>query len=189
MRLATTRTPQEFRTDAIVSLGRAALRAGTVGAPATAERAYRSAAELADGEERLQLTRAAGEMALRAGHIEQALDLFNEAAVGIAASGNRREVAAVAAALGETLHRLDRDEEATRTVERALRALAGGPAIPEEAALNAILGRARVYGGDTEGAVEPLARALGLARRNRLAAVESHVLSDQAMIAKANGEP
>ena len=178
-----------LRADAIFSLGRAALRAGTVGAPATAERAYRSAAELADGEQRLRLTRAAGEMALRAGHIERALDLFSEAADGIAASGNRREVAAVAAALGETLHRLDRNEEATRSVERALRALAGGPAIPEEAALNAILGRARVYGGDTEGAAEPLARALGLARRNRLAAVESRVLSDQAMIAKAQGEP
>ena len=177
-----------LRTEAIAALRRAAVRATAVGAPAAAERAYRSAAELADGEERLQLTRAAGEMALRAGHIERALDLFSAAADGIAESGRRREVAAVAAALGETLHRMERNEDATRTVERALAALAGGPAIPEEAALNAILGRARFYGGDAEAAEEPLARALELARRDGLAAVESRVLSDQAMIAEQRGD-
>lgn len=179
----------ELRAQAITALHRAALRATSVGAPATAERAYRSASELAEGEERLQLTSAAGEMALQAGNIERALELFGTAAQEVAGSGRRREMASVAACLGETLHRLERNEEATRTVERALAALAGGPPVPEEATLNAILGRARVYGGDAGGAEEPLAHALDLARRDGLPAVESRVLTDQAMICEQRPDP
>ena len=179
----------ELRTEAIAALRRAAMRAATVGAPAAAERAYRSAAELADDEQRLALTRSAGEMALRAGHIERALEHFTTATEGIAGSGRRREEAAIAAALGETLHRLDRNEEAARAAADALAALADGPPIPEEAALHAILGRALVYGGEDDAAAEPLARALELARRDGLAAVESRVLSNQAMIAEHRGDP
>ncbi len=178
-----------LRTEAIAALRRAAVRAATLGAPAAAERAYRSAAELAHDEERLALTRAAGEMALRAGHIEQALELFTTAAEEIAGSGHRREEAAIAAALGESLHRLDRNEDAARTVANALAALADGPPIPEEAGLHAILGRALVYGGEDDAAEEPLARALELARRDGLPAVESRVLSNQAMIAEHCGDP
>ena len=114
-------------------------------------------------------------MALRAGNIERALEHFTTASEGIAGSGRRREEAAIAAALGETLHRLDRNEEAARAAAVALAALAGGPPIPEEAALHAILGRALVYGGEDDAAAEPLARALELARRDGLAAVESRV--------------
>ena len=71
----------------------------------------------------------------------------------------------------------------------ALAALAEGPPIPEEAALHAILGRALVYGGEDDAAEEPLARALELARRDALTAVESRVLSNQAMIAEHRGDP
>jgi len=178
-----------LRTEAIAALRRAAQRSATVGAPATAERNYRSAAELTEDEERLQLLRAAGGMALRAGHIERALELFTAAADGLLTSGRGQDVAAVAAALGETLHRLERNEEAARTAVDALAALADGAASAEEAALNAILGRARVYGGQGGAAERPLSRALELARHESLAAIESHVLTDQAMVAEQHGDP
>ncbi len=178
-----------LRSEAIAALRRAAQRATTLGAPAIAEHNYCSAAELAEGEERLKLTRAAGAMALQAGHIEQSLELFTAAAASLAAAGDERDVAAVAASLGETLHRLERNEEAASTAIEALTALADGAAVAEQAALNAILGRARVYGGEAEAAEEPLGRALELARRERLAAVESHVLTDQAMLAEQRGDP
>ncbi len=178
-----------LRGEATTALRRAAQRAATVGAPATAERAYRSAADLTEGDEHLELTRAAGEMALRAGHIERALELFEGAAKALTGSGRRDEAAAVAAELGETLHRLERNEQAIATVESAVAALAGGPPSAEEAALHAILGRARSYAGDADGAEAPLARALELARRQGLADVESRVLADQALGAEQRCDP
>ncbi len=178
-----------LRAEAILALRRAAQRANTVGAPATAERNYRSAAELAEDSERIQLTMSAGEAALQAGDIERALELLSGAQRALADDGGAREVAAVAAALGETLHRLERNEEAARTVEEALAARVGRESTPEDAALNAILGRARAYGGDPAGAEQPLARALQLAREGGLAAIESHVLTDQAMLAEQRADP
>ena len=83
----------QLRTEAIAALRRGAQRAAAVGAPQTAERAYRSAIELAATEdERIEMLEAAGNMALIDGRYEASLDALEDAAadcIGLAASAMR----------------------------------------------------------------------------------------------------
>ena len=69
-----------LRAEAIAAMRRGAQRAAAVGAPQTAERAYRTAIELAaNDEERIELIRAAGDMALLDGRYGDTLELFEDA--------------------------------------------------------------------------------------------------------------
>ncbi len=178
---------EQLRVESLAALRRAAQRAAAVGAPETAERAYRSAAELAGEEsQRLDYTRLAGEMALRAGHIGSALELFGAVVAGHRSAGRLDEAAGAAALVGETLHRSERNEEAIVVVAGAL---ADALDAADVAALNAVLGRARSYIGDIAGAEEPLALALELSRELGLPTVESKVLTDLGVNALQRGDP
>jgi class 3 adenylate cyclase/tetratricopeptide (TPR) repeat protein len=177
----------ELRAHSIASLRRAAQRAAAIGAPETAKRAYHTAAELCEEpQERLGLIRLAGEMALRAGHIEEALELFGKVVEGFRSEGRSAAAAGAAALIGETLHRLERNEEAIEIVVAALPDASEGADV---AALNAVLGRARSYIGDIQGAEEPLALALGRARELHLPLVESKALTDMGVNALQEGDP
>jgi class 3 adenylate cyclase/tetratricopeptide (TPR) repeat protein len=180
---------EELRLQALTSLRRAAQRAAAVGAPATAERAYRSAAEIATGQESLQLLRSAGEMALQAGHVEQALELFERSAAEHIEQGEPLSVAALAALIGESLHRLERNEDAIQRIEEGLRALGHDEQNPDVCALYGVLGKALLFRGDDRQAVEPLDRAVALARAHSLPGVETRALIDKAVIASQAGHP
>ena len=84
----------QLRTEAIAALRRGAQRAAAVGAPQTAERAYRTAIDLAATEdERIELLEAAGNMALIDGRYEASLEAVRgrrgPTAASLAASATR----------------------------------------------------------------------------------------------------
>ena len=80
----------ELAKTTISALRQGARRAASVGAPESAERAYRHAIELArDEQERTELTAAAGEMAMRAGRFEEAMELLKAGRRCLPGSGAR----------------------------------------------------------------------------------------------------
>ena len=173
----------DLRTETIAALRRAAQRAATIGAPETAERAYRTAIELArDEAERTDLTRAAGEMAQQAGHFEAALELFEAAFAAYMAAGRERQAARVTGQIGLALNRLGRNEEAIERIGAALETLGADRLDAEVGALNAVLGRALLFAGHYEQAGPPLETALRIAQALELPAVLSDALTDRGNI-------
>ena len=82
---------QDLRAHAFAMFVRAARRAAAVGAPESAEQAYRVAAELAvDEAEAASLREQAGEVAVRAGRPEAAQELFEQAHRAHLAAGRHR---------------------------------------------------------------------------------------------------
>ncbi len=173
----------ELRTETIGALRRAAQRAATIGAPETAERAYRTAIELArDEAERTDLTRAAGEMAQQAGRHEPALELFEAAFAAHMAAGRERDAARVTGQIGAALNRLGRNEEAIERIGAALQTLGADRLDAEVGALNAVLGRALLFAGHYEQAGPPLETALRIAQALELPAVLTDALTDRGNI-------
>ncbi len=173
----------ELRTETIAALRRAAQRAAGVGAPESAERAYRTALELADAEpERTELTRAAAEMALQAGRLEPALELFDEVAAAHLAAGREHDAAQVAGQIGRALSRLGRNEEAIERITPALQTLGTDTLDAEVGALHAVLGHALLFAGHYEQAGPPLETALRIAQELELPAVLSGALIDKGLI-------
>ncbi len=153
----------ELREQALAGLRRAGQRAATVGAPDAAERAYRTAIDLADEELRPGLQETAGEMALRAGRAEAALELFELAAAAHAAAGREHEAAGLARLIGASLRSLGRLEEAIERMQEALKVLEQERPDPTVAALNDELGTAFAFAGRLEEATPVLERALTMA--------------------------
>ena len=173
----------ELRAGAVSALHRAAQRAATVGAPEVAEKAYRTAIELADNElEQADLTSAAGEMALQAGRSDAALDLFAAAAEAHLAGGRHRIAAHVAGRAGHTLIRAGRLEDAIEQIRSALRTLGAEVLDADVAALNAALSRALASSGQYEQAGPPLELALRTAQALALPAVFSDALTTKGVI-------
>jgi class 3 adenylate cyclase/tetratricopeptide (TPR) repeat protein len=152
----------ELRAEALTTSRRAARRAETVGAPALAEKAYRTALELVgdDEAERVALLEAAGNVAINAGRYEPAIDLLESAADAHARAGRERDAARVAGRIGGALRLLGRSEEAIERLRSALATLGADDLDPEVAALNFELGTALVFVGRREEATESLDRAL-----------------------------
>jgi class 3 adenylate cyclase/tetratricopeptide (TPR) repeat protein len=174
---------QELRIETIVALRRAAQRTAAVGAPDSAERAYRNAIELAEEEsERTELTRAAGEMALQAGRLEAALELFDAVAAAHLAGGREHDAAQVAGQAGRALSRLGRNEEAIERITPALRILGAERVDAEVGLLHAVLGHALLFAGHYEQAGQPLDTALRIAEELDLPAVLSGALMDKGLI-------
>jgi tetratricopeptide (TPR) repeat protein len=172
-----------LRIETIAALRRAAQRAATVGAPETAERAYRTAIELADEElERAELTRAAGEMALQAGRLQAALELFEAVAAAHVEAGRERDAARVAGQIGRALSRLGRNEQAIERITPALQTLGADQMDGEVGALHAVLGHALLFAGHYEQAGQPLETALRIAQELDLPAVQSGALMDKGLI-------
>ena len=149
--LSGSRRAASFAARRMTALRRAAQRAAAVGAPESAERSYRTASELAEDElERTELTRAAGEMALQAGRLEAALELFEQVADAHTAAGREREAAHVAGRIGRALNRLGRNEEAIERIVPALEVLGADRLDPDVAALHAMLGHTLLFAGHDE---------------------------------------
>ena len=171
---------EALRQQALAALVRAAQRALAVGAPETAERAYRTALELAaDEREHSELMEAAGDSALRAGRLEVARELLEAAAGQHAAAGRRRAGARVTSQIGRVLRMLGRGETAIERLRAALATLDGHDVALEVAALNAALGSALLSGGHLDEAAPVLERALAAAE-----ALDDPVILCQALIDK-----
>ena len=180
----------ELRIETLAALRRAAQRAAAVGAPDSAERSYRTAIELAEEEpERTELTRAAGEMALQAGRLEAALELFEEVAAAHAAAGREHDAARTAGLIGRALSRLGRNEEAIERITLALEVLGPDRLDAEVGALHAMLGHTLLFAGHYERAGPPLESALRIAQELDLTAVLSGALIDKGLICLQKSRP
>jgi class 3 adenylate cyclase/tetratricopeptide (TPR) repeat protein len=151
----------QLRAQALDTLRRAARRSETVGAPEAAERAYRTALELTDDDaERLRLTEAAADMALRAARYEQSIELFQAVRSALHDAGRERDAARLAAPIGRALGYLGRNDEAVELMEAALSLLGSDEMDPAVAELNADLASVLTFSGEIDKAREPLERAL-----------------------------
>ena len=153
----------------MAALRRAARRAVTAGAPEVAQRAYLTASEHASEEEQPGLVEAAGEMAVQAGRLEEALGLLNRAATAYTAARREREAALIAYPTAQALRNLGRPGEAVDRVTSALdtlHALDAGDA--DIGRLNAILSRALVFTGDFDRTAAAVEAALTAAEAHEL---------------------
>ncbi len=155
---------EEIQGRAVSALRRAAQRAGSVGAPETAERTYLTARDLVTDEaERIELTELAGEMTLESGRYEVGLDLFEEAFAAHQAAGRDRDGARAVGRIGFALTRLGRNDEAISRITAALDVLGPEQLDPEVGELNAHLGFAYAFVGEYGHANIVLERALQIA--------------------------
>jgi class 3 adenylate cyclase/tetratricopeptide (TPR) repeat protein len=152
----------ELRREALQASRRAARRAATVGAPAMAERAYRTALELVGDDEpqRIALLEAAGVAASSAGHYEAALELLEAATSAHAQAGRLRDAARVAAPVAEALRLVGRNEEAIERLRAALATVGADDLDADVARMNYELGGAYLFVGRADEARESLERAL-----------------------------
>jgi class 3 adenylate cyclase/tetratricopeptide (TPR) repeat protein len=169
----------QLRGRAVEALRRAGRRAAAIGASDSAERAYRSALELArDEDERRELQHLTGQMALRAGRFEEALALLDEVVDAHAEAGRDRELAVATTDLASVLRALGRIEDAIARLDIALDRVDRDALDPDVARLNHDLGTAYLFAGRHEEALEPLERALRAAE-----ALELPDVLSQAMVA------
>ena len=180
----------ELRSAAVAALRRAAERAATVGAPDSAERSYRTAMELADGDgERLELTQLAAQMAAQAGRHDAAMELFGVVVAAYTAAGRERDAARLEVQIGHLLTRQRRIDEAIERLGAALRTLDADPLDPDVAALESELGRALAFAGRSEEARPHLEAALQSAAALDLPAVLCIALSTTAAANVDAGRP
>ncbi|HET6870827.1 MAG TPA: adenylate/guanylate cyclase domain-containing protein, partial [Solirubrobacteraceae bacterium] len=152
---------EQLRTEAVAALRRGAQRAAAVGAPQTAESAYRKAIELAaDDGERIELIQAAGDMALVDGRYEDALALFEDAAAALSRLGRERDAARLGPGIGQALFRGGRASEAIERLRQSLATLGADAEDADVARMNVTLGVSLLDTGRLREALEPLERAL-----------------------------
>ncbi|HEY2635981.1 MAG TPA: hypothetical protein VGI54_01220 [Solirubrobacteraceae bacterium] len=151
----------ELRAQAMDALRRAATRAAAVGSPQNAERAYRTARDLADDEaERTELTALAAGMAERAGNAPSALELVEEATQAHEAAGRGREALRLALVKARALYLQGSIEEAIAFLRATVAGVEAGGHDADVARLSAELARLLFFTGNHEEAVEPVERAL-----------------------------
>ncbi len=179
---------ERLRTDAVTALRRGAHRAAAVGAPRTAESAYRKAIELAaaDGE-RVELIQAAGDMALVDGRYEDALALFADAAAALSQLGRERDVARLGPGIGQALFRAGRASDAIEQLGRALALLGPDAEDADVARMNVTLGVALLDTGRVREAFGPLDHALELAQTLELPGELASALAFKAQLCVAVG--
>ena len=174
----------------IAALRRSARRAASVGAPESAERSYRHAIELCrDEQERTELTAAAGEMAMRAGRFEQAMELLRAAGDAYLAAGREREAATMAGHIGRSLSYVGRNDQAIEQLTGALQILGAEQVDAEVARLHAVLGHAYLFRGEDERAAASLEIALRFAQELALPEVQSGALIDKGLLCLQNNRP
>jgi class 3 adenylate cyclase/predicted ATPase len=179
---------ERLRTEAVAALRRGAQRAAAVGAPQTAESAYRKAIELAaDDGERIELIEAAGHMALVDGRYEDALALFEDAAAALSRLGRERDAARLGPGIGQALFRGGRASEAIDRLQHELSILGPGVEDADIARMNVQLGVALLDTGRLRDAFEPLDRALELAQTLELPAELASALAFKAQLCVAVG--
>jgi tetratricopeptide (TPR) repeat protein len=165
-------------------LARAGERAASLAASEEAEHYFEQAASLAEGElEQARLLERSGEMALRAGNIEQAQARFGRALTLFNAAGERHQAARVSARLGEVEWQRGQLDEALERMERAWGELEGEEPDADVAALAAQLGRLHLFKGELEPASERLETALELAESLWLPEVLAQAMNSSGVIA------
>ena len=178
----------QLRTEAIAALRRGAQRAAAVGAPQTAERAYRSAIELAASEdERIEMLEAAGNMALIDGRYEASLDALEDAAGRLHRLGRERDAARLGPLIGPALWRAGRAADAIERMRQGLAALGPDAVDADVARMNVTLGAALLATGRVRDAFEPLDRALELAQALDLPDALAGALTFKAQLCNAVG--
>jgi len=178
----------QLRTEAIAALRRGAQRAAAVGAPQTAERAYRSAIELAATEdEQIELLEAAGNMALIDGRYEASLEALEDAASRLLRLGRERDAARLGPLIGPALWRAGRAADAIERMRQGLAALGPDAVDADVARMNVTLGAALLATGRVRDAFEPLDRALELAQALDLPDALAGALTFKAQLCNAVG--
>jgi class 3 adenylate cyclase/tetratricopeptide (TPR) repeat protein len=179
---------EQLRVEAVAALRRGAQRAAAVGAPQTSERAYRRAIELAaSDEERIELTEAAGDMALVDGRYDAALELFEDASTKLEQLGRRRDAARLGPRIGRALFRAGRASEAIECLRQALAAVGPDTEDADVARMNVRLGIALLDTGRVPEAFAPLDRALELAQALELPSELASGLAFKAQLCVAVG--
>jgi class 3 adenylate cyclase/tetratricopeptide (TPR) repeat protein len=172
----------ELRADALTALRRAAQRTQSVGAPEAAERAYRTALELAvSDEERTELAEAAGRMAMLGGRYEAAVELLDSAVEAHRAAGREREAARVTEPILKALQRSGRIEEGVERGKAALETFGDDQLDPIAAGLGAAIGSTLTFAGRHEEAAGYLERALIAAQALDLPETLCQALNAQAV--------
>jgi class 3 adenylate cyclase/predicted ATPase len=180
----------DLRLQALAWSRRSAKRAATIGAPEVAERAYLLAADLSTSErDRTELTRAAGEMAMRSGRYSTALELLETAAEAHIAADRHVEAARIAYDIGLALRHLGRLREAVARLVAALEILPQYELDVDVARLNARLANSLAFLGEYERALPPVEKALAMAEALDLPAVLSDALTQKAIIYMWTGRP
>jgi class 3 adenylate cyclase/tetratricopeptide (TPR) repeat protein len=178
----------QLRAEAVSALRRGAQRAAAVGAPQTAERAYRTAIDLAASEEeRIELIKAAGDMALVDGRHEDSLELFQDAAGRLRGLGHDPDASRLAWKIGHALRRVGRAAEAIDLMRDGLTVLSGDSEDRDAAQINVELGVTLLAAGRMREAAEPLERALELAQALDLPHVLAGALTYKAQLCVALG--
>ena len=177
---------EKLRAEAVAALRRGAQRAAALGAPVSAERAYRRAIELAaDDQERVELLAAAGEMALVDGRYDAALECFEDAVARLEQLGRPRDAARLGPQIAQALFRGGRASEAIERLQRALDALGGDTEDADVARMSVQLGVALLDTGRVREAFAPLDRALELAQTLELPAELAGALAFKAQLCVA----
>jgi class 3 adenylate cyclase/tetratricopeptide (TPR) repeat protein len=178
----------QLRSEAIAALRRGAQRAAAVGAPQTAERAYRTAIELAATEdERIEMLEAAGNMALIDGRYEASLDALEDAAGRLHRLGRERDAARLGPLIGPALWRAGRAADAIERMRQGLAVLGPDAVDADIARMNVTLGAALLATGRVRDAFEPLDRALELAQALDLPDALAGALTFKAQLCNAVG--
>lgn len=150
-----------LRVEALEALQRAAQRTSSVGAPEAAERMYLLARDLATSDdERRDLTQAAGEMAMRSGRYESAIELLEEVAAALSAAGRDEDAAGLAGSIGVALQRSGRPQDAIERTRNALEVFEDDALSPQVASVSAVLGMSLSFAGRDDEVNEHLDRAL-----------------------------
>jgi class 3 adenylate cyclase/tetratricopeptide (TPR) repeat protein len=178
---------EDLRLRTLEALRRAGRRASTVGAPETAERIYRSAAELArDEREQAELTQAAGEMAAQAGRHQSALELLEQAHDQFTTVGAERDAIRLMPLIGRMMMIGDLGEAAER-LTGVLDRIGGERLDPEVAAVSVVLGRALSFLGRYREATGFIDRALEISQALRLPAVLGDALIEKGLVCLYTG--
>ena len=178
---------EELRLRTLEALRRAGRRASTVGAPETAERIYRSAAELArDDLERADLIRAAGEMAAQSGRYPSALELFEQAYELFDSAGEERDAIRLTPWIGRMMLRGDLNAAAER-MTAVLDRIGSDRLDPDVAAVSVVLGRALSFSGRYQEATGYIDRALEISQALKLPAVLGDALIEKGLVCLYTG--
>jgi len=149
-----------LRIRTLAALRSASRRAAAVGAPDAAERALRTAIDLADESERAELIGSAAEMAELAGRHEMALTLFEEARDALIALDRPDEAERFEGPISLALGRLGRQEESIARMRVVIDSLDDERIDTEGAVLLCELGRSLLFAGHSDEASEVIERAL-----------------------------
>jgi class 3 adenylate cyclase/tetratricopeptide (TPR) repeat protein len=178
----------ELRAGALAALRRGAQRAASVGAPETAARTYRTAAELAAGPaERADLLTQAANMALDAGSYESALAAYEAAGLGFEEAGDHRAALLLAAPICRTLTLQGRNTEGANRAGAALRELGADTGGGDLAALFLARGHALLFAGELAEAEPLLQRAIELAQAFELPLTLCQALTQRATVCARQG--